>query len=498
MMIKFDEYRQYDAMGLADLVRRNEVSGKELMEAAIARAEAVNPAINAIISPLYQQARAAAIEPENGRFGAVPFLLKDLLADVAGVPTSMGSRAFSDIPAAADSTLVKRFKASGLNILGKTNTPEFGLMGVTEPEAFGASCNPWDLAKTPGGSSGGSAAAVAAGIVPMASGGDGGGSIRIPAAYCGLFGLKPTRGRNPSGPNYGEYWDGATSEHVLTRSVRDSAAMLDLTQGAEPGSPSLLPASDSYLAAIKQAPRRLRIGYCSESPLGGEVAPQCLAAVEQTAELLQALGHHVEYRRPSIDGELLLNSYLTMYFGHTAADVARLRLQRGRHATSQLEDNSRFLALLGECLSAGDYVAARHQWFQLKQVMDVYHQQFDLFMTPATAAMPAKIGQLSMTPGKRLQTQIANLLGPNIARLMKKQLLAITQQEAKKNLDQTPFTQLANLTGQPAMSVPLYWSDQGLPCGVHFMAPFGDEKTLFQLAAELEAAQPWFSRVPSL
>ena len=253
----FVEYDQYDGLGLAERIRSGEVSGTEVVEAAIDRIDAVNPLINAVIHPMYDEGRralAGGLPP--GPFQGVPFLLKDLIAAYAGVPMASGCRALKHHVPDFDSELVRRYKRSGVVVLGKTNTPEFGLMPYTEPEAFGPTRNPWDSARICGGSSGGSAAAVAAGMVPLASGGDGGGSIRIPSACCGLFGLKPTRGRTPSGPHEGEYWQGATVQHVITRSVRDSAAMLDLTQGFDPGAPfKLAPPAQSYLKAMERPPQ---------------------------------------------------------------------------------------------------------------------------------------------------------------------------------------------------------------------------------------------------
>jgi amidase len=498
-MSGFKEYAHYDAIGLAQLVRDKHVTPAELLHEAISRATRINPKINAIINPLYKQAKQAQAHLPSGIFSGVPFLLKDLLGDLKGIPTSNGSSAYEGLVPTEDSTLVHRFKQSGVNIFGKTNTPELGLMAITEPKAFGITRNPWDTKRTPGGSSGGSAAAVAARIVPMASAGDGGGSIRIPASHCGLFGLKPTRGRNPSGPNHGEHWDGATCEHVLTRSVRDSAAMLDITNGSEPGSPYIINAPQgSYLNGLAVPPKKLRIGFSTQSPYGGKVDAECLKAVEKAVLLLQDLGHEVEEKTPDFNGHMLLDSYLTTYFGHTAAEAAYLKSVLGNKAVHKLEDSTRLLALLGECLSAGDFVRAKDNWFKITKAMDIYHQSFDLFMTPSTASLAVPVGSLEMASMQRIQTKFANALGPGIVRLFKKSLLAITTEEARKHGDKTPFTQLANITGQPAMSVPLHWSHDGLPCGVQFVAPFGDEMTLFKLAAQLEQAQPWADKVPNL
>ncbi|WP_281561676.1 amidase [Thalassomonas sp. RHCl1] len=496
-MSGFKEYHQYDGLGLAELVRSKQVTAKELLYEAIRRAEIVNPKINAINNSLFELAQQSVNHLPEGIFSGVPFLLKDLLSDVQGVITSNGSKAYNNYRPEQDSELVSRYKASGVNIFGKTNTPEFGLMGITEPEAFGPTRNPWNTQLTSGGSSGGSAAAVAARIVPLASGGDGGGSIRIPASHCGLFGLKPSRGRTPDVG--GEHWDGASCEHVLSLSVRDSAAMLDQIQGAGVGAPYIIkPPEQSYLGALDTPLKPLRIAFTTQSPYGGTVAPECIRAVENSAALLEGLGHHVEEKQPDFSGDMLLNSYLTMYFGHTAADVVDLKKLLGEQSVKGLEDNTRFLALMGQCLSASDYVSAKRDWFCIKQQMDLFHQDYDLLMTPTNACLPVAVGSLAMNGMKKLQTRLAIAAGAGMAGLFKKSLLGITKDEARKNLDKTPFTQLANLTGQPAMSVPLYWSDDNLPVGIQFVAPYGDETTLFKLAAQLEQAQPWHGRMPDI
>ena len=293
----FKEYGNYDALGLAELIRRGEVTAAEALEAALARADAVNPKLNAIIIPMHDIARSRAKEKLDGPFAGVPFLTKDLFQEYAGVRTAYGCKALKDAnyTATEHSEITRRWLASGAVIFGRTNTPEFGAKGITEPDAWGPTRNPWNLAHVPGGSSGGSAAAVAAGIVPMAGGNDGGGSIRLPAGHCGLFGLKPGRGRTPWGPTYAEMMHGAAMNHVLTRSVRDSAAMLDATHGPEIGSMYRIePPERPYLQEVTREPGRLKIGFTMKSPIGTDVHPEAVIAVQKAAQLLGSLGHHVE------------------------------------------------------------------------------------------------------------------------------------------------------------------------------------------------------------
>jgi len=494
-MKEFKEYDQFDGLGLARLVKNREISPEELCEEAIRRIERMNPKINAVVTPMFDYARnAVAGSLPDGPFTGVPFLLKDLLTEFAGVPTSRGSKACRHDAPGVDCEMVRRFKKAGLLILGKTNTPEFGLMGVTEPELFGPARNPWNLDHTPGGSSGGSAAAAAAGMVPMASGGDGGGSIRIPSACCGLFGLKPTRGRTPTGPRDGERWQGATVEHVITRSVRDSAAVLDAVQGADSGAPYVIQAPEKpYLEEIGQAPRALRIAFNVRSPLETPVHPECVQAVEAAARLLEELGHRVEEAAPKLDGIRLAQSYLTMYFGEVAADIEELEgVLKRKLKPGDLETVTWTLGLMGRTVSAGAFVRAIRQWHSAAREMGRFHERFDLYLTPTLAHPPVKIGELQPMPLERAALTLINAAG--LGRLLK--ATGIMDKMAVKSLEKTPFTQLANFTGQPAMSVPLHWTREGLPCGVQFIAPFGDEATLLRLAAQLEEARPWFHRRP--
>jgi amidase len=491
----FAEYHRYDGLGLAELVKRKEVTPAELCEEAIARIEKVNPRLNAVVTPMFEIGRELAhrIDPESP-FAGVPFLLKDLLHDYAGVPQKRGSKAYRDNVSSQDSELVTRFKRSGLVTLGKTNIPEFGLMGVTESELHGPARNPWDTNRTPGGSSGGSAAAVAGGMVPLASGTDGGGSIRIPASCCGLFGLKVSRGRTPTGPEHGAIWQGAVVDHVITRSVRDSAAVLDTTQGAETGSPYIIaPPERPYLKEIQQAPISLRIAVSTRSPIDTPVHPECQKAVDQTARLLEQLGHHVEEAEPTLDGHALAQSFMALYFGEVAADLEELRSHLGRKAKpSEVEPLTWMLGLLGRTYSAGYFVSMRREWDKAARVMGRFHETYDLYLTPTLAYPPVNIGELQPKPVEKILIRIVNSLG--LGGLVKAS--GVVDKLAVDNMSKVPFTELANFTGQPAMSIPLYWTPEGLPCGSHFMAPFGDEATLFRLAAQLEAAQPWFDRQP--
>jgi len=495
------EYSDYDATGLAALVRDQSVSPGELIETAISRIEQHNPGLNAVIYPLYSQGRdlARSSAYKSGPFFGVPFLVKDLLTTCAGAPYSKGCKALKGYIAAADSEMMKRYRGAGLLTIGKTNTPEFGLTAVTEPEAFGPSRNPWDLSRTPGGSSGGSAAAVAAGLVPMAGGGDGGGSIRIPASCCGLFGLKPSRGRTPTAP-YGEHWQGAAQEHVLTRSVRDSAAMLDAVQGSAAGAPYVIaPPQRPYLEAVTTAPGKLRIAFSTESPLHTPVDEACIAAVRQAAKLLEELGHAVEEKTPQTDGPALARAYLTLYFGEVAADLLELGEMIGRPATTaDVEPFTWLLGLMGRTVPAVDFVRAKQQWNIAARVMGEFYQHYDLYLTPTMAVPPPTVGSLTPSRLEQILVRVINTLG--LGRALKAS--GMIDRIAVESLSKTPFTQLANLTGLPAMSVPLHWAgaETGaeLPIGVHFMAPFGHEARLFSLGAQLEQAQPWFDRRPPL
>lgn len=494
-MDPFPEYAQHDGLGLAGLVRSGAVSPTELVAAAIARIEAQNPRLNAIIHPMFEQARRAALGAiPDGPFRGVPILVKDLLSTVAGEPLRCGSRFLRDHVAPADSEVVRRYRAAGFLIAGKTNTPEFGLTPFTEPALFGPTRNPWALDRTPGGSSGGSAAAVASGMVPVAGGGDGGGSIRIPASCCGLFGLKPSRGRVPTGPDIGQLWQGAVVEGVLTRSVRDSAAVLDAIGGPDVGAPYWTPAPERpFLDEVGREPRRLRIGWTTTPMMGRSVDPAAVHAVEDAVQLLQQLGHIVEPAAPVVDGPALARAFLVMLCGELRGDIADAERFLGRKArAAEFEPATWALALLGEQLSAAEFVQAVRVLERTTRQVGQFFTEWDLLLTPTLSTPPFPIGSLQPTGLEQAQLQVFGRL--NARRLLR--WGGVLQQAADQVFEFIPWTPVFNVTGQPAMSVPLWWTSDGLPVGVHFVAPAADEATLFQLAGQLERARPWFARTP--
>jgi amidase len=493
ILMKQSEYLRFDAVALADLIRRKEVSAREVCDAAIERASAVNDRLNAICHPQFQEAQAQPCPPDS-TFCGVPMLLKDLMQQQQGHPCTYGSRSLKNNIASQDSEYVRRARAGGLVFLGRTATPEFGLKGVTESQLWGPTRNPWNTGLTPGGSSGGSAAAVAAGIVPIAGANDGGGSIRIPAAYSGVFGLKPSRGRISAGPFAGEAWTGASMDHVVTRTVRDSAAMLDVLAGPATGDPFRIPQpSAPYGELMQQTPRPLRIGIFTSSPYDTEVARECVEAVEDTARVLENLGHTVEYARPDFDGLALARCYLGLYFGEvsTLMDHARTELDA---RDSDFELDTRVLGMLGRTLPLPEYVRRRQQWNDFSRALGAYFESYDMYLCPTAGQMPARIGELD-TPA-HLRFAMKMMLKLNAGKMVHRS--GQVDQMALESLARTPFTQLANLTGTPAMSVPLSWSTDGLPVGVQFGAPHGAEDLLLQLAAQLEEASPWFGQYEKL
>lgn len=491
--MKQSEYLRYDATALADLIRRGDVSSREVCEAAVERATKVNGTLNAICYPQFTEALTQDY-PEDAPFAGVPLLLKDLAQEQAGHPCTFGSRGLAKNVAPQDSEFVRRARAGGLRFLGRTATPEFGLKAVTESDLWGASRNPWNTDLTPGGSSGGSGAAVAAGIVPMAGANDGGGSIRIPAAYNGLFGLKPSRGRISSGPYMGEAWTGASSDHVVSRTVRDSAAMLDVLSGAASGDPFVIPRAGSrYADLIQKSPGSLKIGVFTSSPYDTEVAPECVAAVESTARILENLGHKVEYARPEFDGMALARCYLGLYFGEVAALMARAREQFGAR-DEDFELDTRLIGMLGDSMPLSDYVRRRQQWNEFARALGAYFESYDLYLCPTTGQLPARVGELDTPVHMKLAGKL--MLALKAGKLVHR--TGQVDQLAMESLGRTPFTQLANLTGTPAMSVPMHWSEGGLPVGVQFGASHGGEAALLQLAAQLEEANPWFGQYERL
>ncbi len=478
----FCEYGDYDAAGLAELVRKREVSAHELLQEAIARCERVNPKINAVIHRTDALAKeaAAAADPSQP-FAGVPFLIKDLGPALAGAPLTSGSRLFAAYVPEEDGELVKRFKAAGLTIFGKTNVPEFGLTPVTEPELFGPCRNPWDLNRTPGGSSGGAAAAVAAGIVPMAHASDGGGSIRIPASCCGLFGLKPSRGLNPAAKAQTDTGDFAV-DHVVSRSVRDSAAALDAVCNRTHA---------GFLASLEQPPGALRIAVVRSAMMGRGVAPEVRDALDRTAGLLEKLGHHVEDAGPEVDYDEFRWAFLTYWAVSAKQVLENAALALGRvPARGDVELSTWRLATMGRAMNGDDRERARRTIWRAAKVFAAFLSRYDVVLSPVLAMPPLLIGENSPTGLQEIAIRAIRL--SRSARLKKALFRAI----GAKSFAFAAFTQPFNMTGQPAMSVPLHWTPAGLPIGMQFAAKLGADGLLLRLARQLEIAQGWAGRHP--
>jgi amidase len=471
----FKEYASFDGLGLAELVRKGEVSAVELLDEAIARVEKRNPTLNAVVFKAYDQARAAAqrFKPANVPFAGVPFLLKDILGECEGMPTRFGSRYIPPFPASLDCELVARYKRAGLIPFGKTNVPEAGLTPFTESHLYGPARNPWEVSRTPGGSSGGSAAAVAAGIVPLAHGNDGAGSIRIPASCCGLVGLKPTRGRNSLAPMLGDALGGLVAEHVLTRTVRDCAAALDATEGAVAGDPYVAPPKKrSYMEAISATGPRLRIAFSARGTSGDNAHPDCVAAVENAARLCAGLGHHVEEFAPAMEFSEVALGFITIFAAGCAFTIESVKQLLGKEPSLEtLESLTWNLYELGKQVSAAQYLIAVATLQRASRTFAQLFENYDVLLTPTLGGPPLKVGTVdTMAP-------TANLTDETIVKFIH-------------------ISPVYNISGQPAVSLPLYWNADDLPIGVTFGARFGDEDTLFTLAAELERAQPWSGRRP--
>lgn len=470
------DYPGYDGMGLAGLVQDGLVHPTELLEEALGRAEAVDPALGAMVLNMEAEARRQIARGDaTGPLGGTPFMLKDLRAQYRGTPTTSGSRFFSGSVAGYDTEMVLRHRAAGLVIFGKTKTPELGCNLATEPRWGGPARNPWDTALTPGGSSGGAAALVAARVLPLAHASDGGGSIRIPAACCGLFGLKPTRGRNPAGPDQGEGWGGLSVEHAVTLSVRDSALLLDLTSGPDPGAPYHAPApSDSFLSLVGADPGRLRIGFSIRTPRGHDVHPDCRSAVEETAELCEQLGHMVEEASPRWDLAEAGAAYTTVVNSNVARTVADRARELGRSpGPDDLEAGIRERVEHGNRTGAVKYLEALGAIHRVGRDLSGFFGPYHLWLTPTTASPPPPLG--TFDTDSEDTDRFRSLIGRF-----------------------SPFCSVANMTGQPAMSVPLGQTGGGVPLGVHFLGRYGDEANLLMLAAQLEEARPWFDRRPAL
>lgn len=491
MALPLPEYDDLDATALAELVRQGAVSPGELVEAAVARVEARNPALNAVIDRQFAQARAAT--PSDGPFRAVPFLLKDLKGEQAGERCTDGSRLLAEYRPTEDSELVRRFRAAGLVVCGRTNTPELGIYPVTEPELFGPARNPWNLDHSPGGSSGGAASAVAARLVPVAHASDGGGSIRIPAAHCGLVGLKPTRARTPFAPHVAEGWGGYAIAHVVSRSVRDTAALLDCVQGPVAGAPyQVLPPERPFAEEVAREPGRLRIALVRQALFTDENHPDCLAAVDDAATLARSLGHEVEEASLPIDRDALVRAYFTTVAAGVAVSVDGMGRKVGRRPRrGDVETATWFLRLIGRTLTAADYVAARDAVHQAGLAMARFHQRYDVLLTPTTARPAPKVGELQPRPAEAWALALLDAVPVRAG------VLKALEALSRNALRATGNTMLFNQTGQPAISLPLHWGPSGLPIGTQWVAAFGGEATLLRLAGQLERARPWAHRKPA-
>jgi amidase len=465
-----------DALGQAELVRTGELTAEDLLGVAIHRIERVNPSLNAVVVTAYESAREALGSLPTGPFTGVPYLLKDLALEAAGLPLHEGSVFLRDYVSSRDSTLVTRLRAAGLVILGRTGSPEFGMKPTVETRLYGSTHNPWDLTRSAGGSSGGSAAAVASRMVPMAGANDAGGSIRIPASACGLFGLKPTRARTPYGPHYGDVFGGGCVEHALTRSVRDSAALLDATAGPSPGDPYPAPPQPRpYATEITRPVERLRIALTSVPADGRTADPECVSAVEDTAALLSDLGHHVFERDLTELTPEVSAAISTMYGAGTDWVIKYWIRELGREPTEEeLDPFTRALWGHGQQVSGGDYLMAQTTLQAFTRKIAEAMADFDLWLSPTLGTLPPPLGTMTSTQDEPWRGN-----------------------EVAANLVAFPLV-TANVTGNPAMSVPLWWTATGLPVGSHFMARFGREDVLFRLASQLEQTRPWAERIPAL
>jgi amidase len=473
--MSFKEYASFDGLALGRMVRAREIAPEELMEAAIARAEKHNPKLNAIVFKDYDRALSTARERKPGAapFEGVPLLLKDIMGDCAGMPTRSACAYIPSTPVQADAEVVARYKRAGFIPFAKTNAPELGIPPVTESRLYGPARNPWNIERTPGGSSGGSAAAVAAGIVPVAHGNDGGGSIRIPAACCGLVGLKPTRGRISLAPNLGDILGGLVVEHVLSRTVRDSAAALDATAGPMPGDPYFpCPPATPYLSAASTPPKRLRIAFSTENPMGGRFHEDCAAATRSAAKLCEQLGHEVEEAAPQLNYQMLAQLFDTVYSAGVALSIEAVRMLTGAEPTPEkFETFTWNLYHRGKQVSASQYLIAQAMLQQAARLFAGFFESHDVFITPTLGQPPLKVGAIDfMSPATTLlDGKIASFALP---------------------------CPVYNITGQPAISIPLHWNNEGLPIGVMFGGRYGDETVLLQLAGQLEQARPWIDRKP--
>ncbi len=495
-MSSFVEYEQYDGLGLAELVTQGQVSAGELLDAAIERAERYNPATNALILKMYDEARKTVQQkPASGPFHGVPFLLKDTGANYAGFP-SLGGCAFSKhLPVPAhDSELTRRYKQAGLVTFGKTNMPEFGMQVTTEPQGFDVCHNPWDLTRTSGGSSGGSAVAVATGMVPIAHASDGAGSIRIPASCCGLLGLKVSRGLTPFGPDAGRVWQGLVVQHAITRSVRDSAAILDVEAGSDAGASFYFPKpQESFLANLDKPLGKLKIALMEKPFFATEVHADCLTAVHDTAKLCEGLGHHIEAKDLIIDEHEVLRAFSIIMSAEAATNLAGLTKRIGRQAQDdEVEAATLLFAKLGKHFNAANLTWAIARIDALARETATFFAEYDVLLSPTLAQPPVEIGALMPTPAEEQRLKALRYLP--VTKLTIKEM----QHYVQRIYDFIPFTSYYNMTGYPAITVPLYWNKAGLPIGSQFGAGFAKDGLLLQLAAQLEQARPWKDKRPPL
>lgn len=473
-----EAYEEYDAVGLAELVRRREVSPAELLDAALERAHALNPTINALTMLREDVARRMIAEglPE-GPLSGVPFLLKDLGAEAVDFPSNNGSSLSAGTSYDRDSALYARLRSAGLVTFGRTSSPEGGIGPTTEAAIYGGPTrNPWNLQRVAGGSSGGSGAAVAAGIVPAAHGSDGGGSVRIPASCCGLFGFKATRARFPDGPYAGEGWAGMAIDGFLTRSVRDNAMLCDATQGADAGAPYWAPPLlGTFANAIQSDPPRLRVALCTTSLTGRPIDPECRKAAEDAAKLLEAMGHHVEEARPEADTTGMMAAWTKIVACGTALSVETLLKGRGRNLRpGDIEGVSRGAIAYASTLRGADYLQAVGKIHAYGRQMAAFFQRHDILVTATLAEPPAALGRFA----HETEDYVDYRMGPG------------------RVFDYSPFCAAFNASGQPAVSLPLHWTPDGLPVGVHLAAPFGADEMLMSLSARIEEARPWFDQRP--
>ena len=478
--MSISEYEELDGLGMAELVRNGDVTALELVEEAITRIEARNPALNAVIYKMYDHARELANKDlPDGPFAGVPFLLKDVTSHYEGFPTTHGCKFLSNVePSDHDTEIVKRFKRAGLLTVGKTNTPEMALSAATEPTFRGPTRNPWDTERTAGGSSGGAASAISSRMVPIAHGGDGGGSIRIPSSCCGLVGFKPSRMGTPHGPDTGAIWEACCGEFALTRSVRDSAVLLDQVGGQDVGAYYSAPAQERPFAdELSADPKPLRIAFSARGPADFVVHPDCVAAVDHAAKLCADLGHHVEDAAPPLSADLIEamgEAFLGVLAVETACDIEEFAHQVGRAPTANdFEATTWALAEMGRALTGTEAIRLKRVLYQVTRTVGPFFEDYDVSLAPTLGEPPLKVGELN--PGNPdLDAYFARMF------------------------DFIPFTPLFNITGQPGVSLPLWWNAADLPIGVQFLSKMGRDGLLYQLAGQLERAQPWADRRPSL